>query len=199
MVVVAEKVTTAPPPSSAELGVVFSSLQTRLRNYLRKRVEEAVVEDLLQDIFLKALAAISAKKAPKNLPGWLYTVARTSVVDYYRVKRLPEETLQEDHPEASQADEESLQQELATCLRPLAQQLPEIYRHTLLATDFDGRTMATVAKEQGLSLSAIKSRASRARAMLKEKLLDCCDVEIANGRISDYRCQSSTSCGDNCT
>ena len=42
-------------------------------------------------------------------------------------------------------------------------QLPDKYRDTLLATDFDGEKMQSVADREGVSLSAIKSRASRGR------------------------------------
>ena len=99
--------------------------------------------------------------------------------------------LDENLPDTQHASDELLHQELATCLRPLARQLPAIYRDTLLATDFDGKTMQTLADEQGLSLSAIKSRASRARFMLKAKLLDCCHVEMSGGLVTDYHSRSS--------
>ena len=80
---------------------------------------------------------------------------------------------------------------------PLAQTLPRIYRETLLATDFDGQSMQAVAEAQNLSLSAIKSRASRGRKLLKDILLDCCHVETKSGTVSDYhrRAGSQRNCG----
>lgn len=197
VVVDGERVTVIPSPSD-DLGVAFASLRHSLRRYLRRQVSDAAVaEDLLQDVFVKALAAIGADRAPKNLPGWLYAAARTTVIDFYRSARPPYEELDYNLPDA-QVNDELLHQELATCLRPLAQQLPPIYRDTLLATDFDGKTMQCLAEEQGLSLSAIKSRASRARAMLKGKLLDCCHVEISSGTVVYYNRRSSSTCGGTC-
>jgi RNA polymerase sigma-70 factor (ECF subfamily) len=197
VVVDGEKMTVMPSPSD-DLGVAFASLQHSLRSYLRRQVSDAAVaEDLLQDVFVKALAAISANRAPKNLPGWLYAAARTTVIDFYRSARPSSQALDDNLPDA-QVNNELLHQELATCLRPLAQQLPPIYRDTLLATDFDGKTMQSLAGKQGLSLSAIKSRASRARAMLKEKLLDCCHVKMSSGTVVDYHRRSSSTCGGNC-
>jgi RNA polymerase sigma-70 factor (ECF subfamily) len=163
---------------------------------MRSKVRDpALVEDLLQDVFVKALAAIGANRAPKNLAGWLYTAARTTVIDYYRASRPAAAELGEDLPDTRHADDEHLHQELATCMRPLTQQLPGIYRDTLLAADFDGRSLRSIADEQGVSLSAIKSRASRARVMLKEKLLDCCHVEVSGGIVSDYHRHQSGSRG----
>lgn len=183
-----------------DLAAAFVKLRTSLLSYLRKRVNDtALVEDLLQDIFVKAALALKEHRAPSNLTGWLYAAARTTVIDYYRSARPETIELDEDFPQAQEQNDEELHQELANCLRPMAQQLPAIYRETLLATDFDGKTMQTLANELGLSLSAIKSRASRARQMLKAQLLDCCEVEMANGLVCDYHRRSTKpACGGGC-
>jgi len=178
-----------------EIAATFESLQHSLRGYLRRRVSDPVVaDDLLQDVFVKALAAIDADRAPKNLAGWLYR----TVIDFYRANQPATVEVDEQTPDPQSVDDELLHRELATCLRPLARQLPAIYRDTLLATDFERKKMQAVANEQGLSLSAIKSRASRARVMLKEKLLDCCHVEMSGGLVTDYRLRSPSKCRDDC-
>lgn len=196
---VKEEVLLVTPTTSQDLGEAFSVLRVSLCNYLRRRVSDpALIEDLVQDVFVKASAAIGDNRAPRNLVGWLYAAARTTVIDYYRSARPDIVELDENLPDAQLANDELLHQQLATCLRPFTQQLPAIYRDTLFATDFEGKTMRTLAEEQGVSLSAIKSRASRARLMLKAKLLECCHVEISNGIVTDYSRQSSSSCGDGC-
>lgn len=195
----AEARTAAPTTAAEQLGATYSALRGSLRGYLRRRVgDSAVIDDLVQDVFVKAAAAIAANRAPRNLTGWLYAVARTAVVDHYRSARSDVAALDDDLPATALADDETFHQELATCLRPLTLQLPPLYRDTLIAIDLEGRTMATLAKEQGLSLSAIKSRASRARRMLKERLLACCDVETANGTVTDYSHRTPGGCGNGC-
>lgn len=188
------------PAPSDDLGKVFAALRHSLLSYLRRQVRDVTIaEDLLQDVFVKVLGAINANRAPRNLQGWLYATARTTVIDFYRSTKLGVKAPDENLPYTQHADDELLHQELATCLRPLAKKLPAIYRDTLLATDFDGRTIQAVAKDQDLSLSAIKSRASRARVMLKKKLLECCHVEMSNGMITDYHRRSSLStCEGDC-
>lgn len=157
---------------------------------------ERIVLGIKIEVFIKASIPIGANRAPRNLTGWLYAAARTTVVDYYRSARPVTIELDDNLIDTRLTNDELLHQELATCLRPLVQQLPAIYRDTLLATDFDGKKMFVLAEEQGLSLSAIKSRASRARLMLKEKLLECCHVEISNGTVTDYSRRSSSECKD---
>lgn len=182
------------PSTPEDLGAAFKNLQTRLRQYLRRRVADpALADDLLQEVFVKAATAMGASHAPQNLTGWLYAAARTTVIDYYRAAKPDTVELDEDYPE-QELDDEQLHQELALCLKPMVQQLPAIYRDTLIATEFEGKTLQCVAEEQGFSLSAIKSRASRGRFMLKEKLLACCKVETANGLVADYQPRSSDSC-----
>lgn len=191
---------TAAPTTPTELGAAFSLLRGSLRNYLRRRINDAsLIDDLIQEVFVKASLAISTQRAPRNLTGWLYAATRNTLVDHYRSVRHDSTELTDNLPDAEVDNDELLRQELATCIRPLVQQLPALYRDTLLATDFDGRTLRSLAEEQGVTLSAIKSRASRGRHMLKERLLECCEVEIDNGRVSDYRLRTAASnCGGGC-
>lgn len=185
-----------PNTLSGDLDQVYTALRQRLYQYLVRQVSDAMVaEDLLHEVFAKALRAIQADRAPSNLSGWLYAAARTTVIDHYRVRKPELEPLDENQPHIEPVDDESMHQALAACLRPMALKLPPIYRDTLVATDFDGRTMQSVAEEAGVSLSAIKSRASRGRRMLKAKLLECCAVEFSGGLVRDYHPHSTKPCG----
>lgn len=96
-----------------ELGLVFSRLQQSLRSYLRRRVPDATLaEDLLQDIFVKALASERADHQIGNLTGWLYTAARTTLTDYYRSRAEPMQELDESMA-AREADDIRLHEEIS--------------------------------------------------------------------------------------
>jgi len=172
--------------TSSAVDEAFRALQDKLRGFIRKRIRSnETVEDLLQDVFAKAVVASNSGRGPANLAGWLYATARTTIVDHYRSSRTRTE-VEIDEALAARPDESDLEQELSTCLRPLASTLEPIYRETLLATDFEGRSLRSVAEEHGVSLSAVKSRASRARSLLKAQLLKCCRVESTRRGITDY-------------
>ena len=55
--------------------------------YIHYRVGAADVEDLTQDVFLRAWHSIRRyKPGQKPFLAWLYTIAHNLVVDYYRKK-----------------------------------------------------------------------------------------------------------------
>jgi RNA polymerase sigma-70 factor, ECF subfamily len=177
-----------------DLGAAFARLKQSLRGYLRKRTHDDVLaDDLLQDIFVKALSAERAGARFENLTGWLYATARNAVVDHYRAAGKPTEALDENMPSV-EVDDMRLHQALSACMRPFVEQLAPLYRDTLIATDIDGHTMCALAEKERVSVSAIKSRASRARAMLKAKLLACCRIEMQDGLVSDCARISPSGC-----
>lgn len=183
---------------NADLAAAFARLRNTLRSYMRRRISDpAQAEDVLQDVFMKALAAQRAGRRVESLTGWLYAAARTTLADYYRAKGVPTEAL-DDHIPNAEVDDLQLHQELALCLRPFVEDIAPLYKETLLATEFHGQTMRSLAQAQGVSISAIKSRAARARAMLKAKLLACCHVEMADGLVSDYKCRAPSECSGKC-
>ncbi|PXX38743.1 sigma-70 family RNA polymerase sigma factor [Undibacterium pigrum] len=181
--------------NSEDLAKAFGNLQASLRTYLRRRIADAsLADDILQDIFVKALLN---KRQIENLTGWLYAAARTTLVDYYRNQGVSMEELDENMSE-QQAEDLQLHASLASCLQVFIQQLPDKYRDTLMATDLQGHSLRDLADQTGLSLSAIKSRAARGRSMLKDKVLDCCHVEIQDGLVTDYHRHAANKCGGKC-
>jgi RNA polymerase sigma-70 factor, ECF subfamily len=174
------------PASRDEIAVSYRALRNGLLSYLRRRVEDAATaEDLLHTVFLRALASGQT------------TRSRNALIDHYRAKRLMSEL-----PEglaAEVAEDSSSIQALSACLMPLAQQLPGIYRDILLRTEFQGKTMQVVASELSLSVSAVKSRASRGRRMLKARVLACCHVELSPvGEITDHHSRTNGKCQSSC-
>jgi RNA polymerase sigma-70 factor (ECF subfamily) len=58
------------------------------------------------------------------------------------------------------------------------EELPEAYREPVRLAEIEGLPLARIALRLGLSLTAVKSRVRRGRAMLKRKLQDCCRFEF---------------------
>ena len=154
-----------------------------------------MAEDLRHAVVVKALAGSRDEASPpRSLTGWLYAVARNVAMDHHRRHR-PTEELPEELVAPVGDDDEGALGELANCLRPLAERLPATYRDTLVAAEFDGLALAEVARRQGLSLSAVKTRASRGRRLLHQVLVECCRVELStHGQLLDYDARKLAGC-----
>lgn len=185
------------PGQDEALVSAYGELKRGLLASIRYRVRDPQLsEDLLQDVFVKALRLAREGRTPGNLAAWLHQVVRTTVIDHYRSKP-PDQVPLEDEPAAVEPDEDlEAFQALASCMQPLVDTLPSPYRETLLAADFEGRTHAAIAAVSGkVTVSAIKTRVSRARRMLRERLLACCDLDRGDaGQLVGFRTHSRQAC-----
>jgi RNA polymerase sigma-70 factor, ECF subfamily len=173
--------------------------RARLRGYIAKRVRDASsVDDILQEVFLKAHGALSGVRSRGSLTAWLYRIAANAIADHYRAQR-PWEPVPEDLPAPEPARDQAA--ELAECIRPLVAGLPEIYRTALTLSDLEGLPQKEVAERLGVSLSGAKSRVQRGREQVRQRLLDCCAIEIGRRGIVGYEPhdpQGDPDCGSGC-
>ncbi|MCI0400280.1 MAG: RNA polymerase sigma factor SigZ [Gammaproteobacteria bacterium] len=159
-----------------------------LYRFVLQRVrDEAAAEDIVQEVFVKAYTRQGTLKEPSKLRPWLYQITRNAIIDYYRLQKpseaVPDELIHEERTE----EDGSAQWELARCLVPLLDELPEPYRQALRLTEFEGATQSEAASRLGLSLSGAKSRVQRGRKMLRGALLKCCRVALdRRGGVVNY-------------
>jgi len=175
---------------------VWDQFSGALRDFILKRVKnEDDTEDILQEVFIKIHKNIGQVKNDKSLRGWLYQIARNSIIDYYRNRKLTVEDaealeLAADEPAA---DSDAVH-DLGPCVRALMERLPDRYRQSIVLTEFDGLTQKEMGKKLGLSVSGAKSRVQRAREKMKDLLEDCCHFEMdRRGNILDYQAKSPNS------
>lgn len=65
-----------------------------------------------------------------------------------------------------------------------------------VAADLRGTSLASITR--GVTVSAVKSRVSRGRAMLHERLLQCCKIDRAGDRADGFRPASGARCKPVC-
>jgi len=173
---------------------IWEEFRIPLKRYIKKRVaNEQDVEDIFQEIFLKIHSNIESLMNDNKIHAWIYRITRNTITDYYRknhniyeITELPED-LQSD------TDEELSENiEIASCLKVMVDSLPEKYKQAILQTEFQNMTQKELSDKLGISISGAKSRVQRARKMLKEMLLGCCELEIdRRGNIIGYKHKSS--------
>jgi RNA polymerase sigma-70 factor (ECF subfamily) len=168
---------------------IWEEFSDRLKRFILKRVQdEHDAEDILQEIFCKIHHHIDHLKDRDKLQSWVYQVTRNTIIDFYRSRKvmieLPEIPEDAIHTPVTDVDAAN---EVALCLKPMIDHLPDKYRQATLLTEFEGLTQQEMAEQLGLSLSGAKSRVQRARETLKEMLLACCHFEFdRRGHILDY-------------
>ncbi|MGE5386213.1 MAG: sigma-70 family RNA polymerase sigma factor [Betaproteobacteria bacterium] len=144
------------------------------------RQEEA--DDLLQDVFLKALRQGKAFCAVENPRAWLFQVARHALVDRLRTTRasypLPDEL------PMPESDAPAAVDLLTQCLPRVLSELDAADRLAIECCDIEGCPQQALADRLGITLSGAKSRLQRARKRLRARLESACQVRYdADGSV----------------
>jgi len=173
-------------------------LEERLRPFVARRVPRADVDDVLQDVFLRAQRALAELRDEERFGAWMYRVARSAIAESHR-QRSRHPIVDADEVEFSAAPEGSgpspLETEIAAYLVPLISRLPSPYREALTLTELEGVTQQAAADALGISLSGAKSRVQRGREKLRALLDDCCSIAVdARGRVIDCEPRHASGC-----
>jgi RNA polymerase sigma factor (SigZ family) len=168
----------AATAGTVDFDRAVTEFSARLRAFIRRRVrDDATADDLTQETLLKVFRSRAALRDGQRLEAWLYRIARTTLIDYYRRTKPTEEL-----PEAlaaEPADEiAKLREGVMAAMKRFLKELPEAYREPVRLAELEGLPFAKIALRNGLSLTAVKSRVRRGRALLKRKLQDCCRFEF---------------------
>lgn len=167
----------------------YRELEERLRPFVARRVPSSEVDDVLQDVFLRAQRALPELRDDERFGSWLYRVARSAIAESHR-QRSRHPLLTEEPPERAEAIERSepsaLEAEVAAYLVSLIARLPSPYREAITLTELEGLSQQAAANALGISLSGAKSRVQRGREKLRALLDECCRIGIdARGRVLD--------------
>jgi RNA polymerase sigma-70 factor (ECF subfamily) len=130
---------------------------------LLARVPARDAEDLVQDVFLRALRQLGSLREPMAFGGWLARIARNRAIDYHRRRhdsaQLPDDLGHEALPTAEA-------REALAAVRAL----PEAYAETLLMRLMEGMTGAEIAARTGLTPGSVRVNLHRGMALLRKRL-----------------------------
>jgi RNA polymerase sigma-70 factor (ECF subfamily) len=182
--------------ASEQLWETFS---VPLQQFIRRRVSDPhSAEDILQDVFLKIHTRIDTLHQQDRVAAWIYQIARNAIADYYRAAR-PTTDLPEILAASDDLVDDDVVRELLPCVAAMVDALPDTYREALRLTEYAGLSQKQLSERLGISFSGAKSRVQRARAKIKQQLLDCCHFQLDHaGRIIDYQPRCACCAGSNC-
>lgn len=151
--------------------------QERIRNLLFSIFRDRnFIDDLAQEVFIKAYQALPHFRFEASFYTWLYRIAVNKSRDELRKKKarrffsfqtLDEGIEKELNVRLSVAPENRDTQELVAMG---LQTLPEKFRTAVVLKDIEGLSYEEIAEVMQCELGTVKSRISRARAMLRKAL-----------------------------
>lgn len=173
--------------SDNSIEKIWNEYYDQLLLFIIKRVsDKAIAEDILQNVFVKILFNIKSLKDNTKMKNWLFQITRNEIINYFRESKATGKV-----PLFYQAvDNEvthDITEEVGTWIVPFIGTLPEKYQEALILSEIDGMSQKDLAAHLGISYSGAKTRVQRGRAMLKEKLTQCCIFHTDKyGNIMDY-------------
>lgn len=166
--------TAADASSFSCVAHAWEQHEAELRQFLQHHLSDAyLADDLVQEVFLKAMRQGKGFCAVDNPRAWLFQVARNALIDTLRMTKptvpLPDDLVHEAY-ELAPVDA------LAECLPKALAVMSDEDRDIIRQCDLDGVKQQAYADAHGLSLPATKSRLQRARQRMREWMVRHCEV-----------------------
>ena len=158
------------------LSNYYSEHRDEMVNFIAVRINDVdEAQDMVQDIFLRLLRGHSLI-SPQTLSCLVYTMARHSVADYFRRRRVYEEY---EHHITKSADSigemeslinaRQLMERMERSLARLPKACCEIYRLHV----YDGMKVSEIAKQLSLPYKQVENRLGQARKSVRLQLKAC--------------------------
>lgn len=158
----------------AAFGEIYERHQGRVYRFaLQMCGSQSVAEEVTQEVFLAMLRSNGFDPAKGVLIGYLLGVARFQVLRWLERHRpsepIGEWTAGQAAADPDPLDELARQSEIEEVRRAVLS-LPESYREVVVLCDLQELDYATAAQTLGCPVGTVRSRLSRGRTMLAEKL-----------------------------
>ncbi len=163
----------------------WSENERFLKHWLQNKTGNlSLAEDLLQEVFLKALKNKERFCSLTHARSWLVTMTRNTAIDHYRTQSHETELLSD--PEQPEAPDQPIIFELKQCMNRVMSELNEKDREAIQFCDIDSGSQKAYAEKVGLTLVAAKSRLQRARKKLRSEMVVKCHIEFDETGVSNF-------------
>lgn len=153
--------------------------------HIRKMIKEKeLVEDLVQEVFMKAFHNLTSYSNEYAFSTWLYRIATNHTIDYLRKKKL--QTLSIDQPYKTRdgdmemqlpdtnfaTDEPVIKKERKNMVQDAIHNLPEKYKVVIQMRHMEEKSYQEISEILDLPLGTVKAHIFRARELLYKALID---------------------------
>jgi RNA polymerase sigma-70 factor (ECF subfamily) len=154
----------------AAFGHLYDRYARMVHGVLLAKVPVGEVDDLVQDVFVRALRRLSTLRETGCFGAWLAAIARNLANDHHR-RSVAEDQLTEDTPD-NDIDRENTggADRPAAAILDAIRRLPDAYRETLILRLVEGMSGPEIAARTGLTHGSVRVNLHRGMQQLRAKL-----------------------------
>ena len=167
--------TMAVPHQDRDLAAWMTAYGPGLRRYFRRRADDADVDDLVQEVFLR-LQSAQLSTPIDNVERYLFAAARNALISRYRRQKARASLLNDEFEDVIEISEQRSperivigQQEYRRVLEAI-QNLPPRAREAFQYHRFENLTYQAIAQRMGISREAVKELMHRALVRIVEEM-----------------------------
>jgi RNA polymerase sigma-70 factor, ECF subfamily len=156
----------------AAFGRLYERYARMVHGVLLAKVPLGDVDDLVQDVFLRALRRLSTLRESGSFGAWLAAIARNLANDYHR-RSVPEDPFADDTANDTAENDLGRGRSLSEPQGPAAaildsiKSLPDAYRETLILRLVEGLSGPEIAARTGLTHGSVRVNLHRGMEQLR--------------------------------
>ena len=147
---------------------LYQTYHGKIYAYIQSKVNDRyLAEDLCSDVFLKVYEKLdSFDESKASLSTWIYTIARNTLTDHFRTRKVLTE-IPETYADDSSVEDEICRSEMLELLASALEKLDERSRDIIILRYYSGQTLKAIAERLNISYSYVKMLHNRAIEELK--------------------------------
>jgi RNA polymerase sigma-70 factor, ECF subfamily len=155
----------------AAFGRLYERYARMVHGVLLAKVPVGDVDDLVQDVFIRALRRLSTLRETRSFGAWLTAIARNVANDYHR-RSVPKESLTDDASDNEVQVRTSSREPAgpAAAVLEVVRSLPDAYRETLILRLVEGMTGPEIAARTGMTHGSVRVNLHRGMEQLRARL-----------------------------
>ena len=152
-----------------EQAALYEEYHGKILSYMRARIGAgAQAEDLCSEVFVKVCENLdSFDESKSSLATWVYSIARNTLTDWYRTRRVFDE-IPETLEDGSSVEDDLCKAENLELLADALEALDERERDIIIARYYEGQTLLRIAERMDISYAYVKVLHNKALASMKK-------------------------------
>jgi RNA polymerase sigma-70 factor, ECF subfamily len=142
--------------------------------------EKGLAEDVSQEVFIKCYRKLDSFRGDAAIKSWIYRITVNTAKDTvkkksYNILKLPK-IFFENFKKSDSAEKTVLKHNKNEQVLHKVLDLPIIYREVIVLFYFQDLSVIEISDALNLNINSVKTRLSRGRSILKEKMLEKGDI-----------------------